>query len=717
MKSPAPRKPAAAVAMFTRIFLVISIVFPSLSFALVGHEIDVVVAPSDGTMQVRDLIRVDKASHRFEFVLNSGFSVTANQGTVRALKTSPDGLRIAYRVDVQTPTRSLELQYHGQPRFSGRRSMGGMPQGEISTDGVYLDGGSAWYPMFDGPVSSYRLVLTLPEEWSGISIGKRGEKDGRSTWTSDQPHDDLYLIAGRFTRHAQTHGDITVSVWLLEDDPVIAERYMKLSADYLDHYEALIGRYPYAKFAVVENRWQTGYGMPSFTLLGSRVLRLPFIPYTSLPHEILHNWWGNGVWIDHAAGNWSEGLTAYLADHWMQERRGEGSSYRLKALQRYSNFAADGEDSALIDFVSRHGDASQSVGYSKSLMLFHDLRMALGDPGFVDALRRLWNRHRFEAVGFEQVVQTLTEGHPELAGRSAQWLHRTGAPRISLGAVSVDEDGDGYRLDLSLLQQSPLFQVDVPVAITLDGEATARRHVVRLEQAQAHATYRFPKRPVRIDVDPEYDVLRYLDPSEQPPALNRLFGAPALLVLPADVPGKQHGAWQQLASDWQQRYRQMDVISDNDLRDFPKHRNVLVAGWSNRWRDAAAAALERHDQALQVDAVTIEGVDYPSTSHSSVLVNTDADGTSVGFVGAATPEAVAAMARKLPHYGSYGRLLFDAASGRNLVKTTLTSEHAVLSRQLTKEFVPLQLADRAPLTAKAVLNVNERQAGNLAPRR
>ena len=80
--------------------------------------------------------------------------------------------------------------------------------------------------------------------------------------------------------------------------------------------------------------------MPSFTLLGSQVLRLPFIPYTSLPHEILHNWWGNGVWIDYDGGNWSEGLTAYLSDHLMKELRGEASDYRRKALQRYGDFAA-----------------------------------------------------------------------------------------------------------------------------------------------------------------------------------------------------------------------------------------------------------------------------------------------------------------------------------------------------------------------------------------
>ena len=32
--------------------------------------------------------------------------------------------------------------------------------------------------------------------------------------------------------------------------------------------------------------------MPSYTLLGQTVLRLPFMVKTSLGHEIAHNWWG-----------------------------------------------------------------------------------------------------------------------------------------------------------------------------------------------------------------------------------------------------------------------------------------------------------------------------------------------------------------------------------------------------------------------------------------
>ena len=72
----------------------------------------------------------------------------------------------------------------------------------------------------------------------------------------------------------------------------------------------------------MENFWETGYGMPSFTLLGPQVIRFPFILTSSYPHEILHNWWGNSVFVDYPTGNWCEGLTAYMADHLMKEQVG-----------------------------------------------------------------------------------------------------------------------------------------------------------------------------------------------------------------------------------------------------------------------------------------------------------------------------------------------------------------------------------------------------------
>jgi len=672
------------------------------SNANLAHDMSVELLPASRTIAVQDTIRFDDDSTMFEFVLNAGLSPDSPSGTLETIASSDDGLRIAYRVTLKTPGRVLKLHYRGQPLFSQRRLHGGMPQGELSPEGVYLDRASAWYPLFGDSFDAVSMSVKLPDRWQSISIGRRTEYRDRVSWSTTTPHDDLYLIAGPFTRHTRSHGEIDLSIYLLDDDPKLAAHYLDLMSGYIDHYSHLIGDYPYAKFAVVENRWQTGFGMPSFTLLGSRVMRLPFIPYTSLPHEIVHNWLGNGIWIDYDRGNWSEGLTAYLADHWMKERRGKGEQYRLKALQRYSNFAADGRDRPLLEFVSRHGDASQSIGYSKSLMLFHMLRRAQGDAEFTAGLQRLWREHRYSRIGFRQTIDTVAGQDTELATRLQPWLERAGAPRLRLEQVAVIRSNGGYRLALTLSQdQDPPFVFNLPVAVTLEGEESARIIQLRMDSVRQRFEIDIPQRPLRVDVDPAYDVLRYLDPSEQPPALNRLFGGDTLLVLPGNAPREMQDAWQALARQWQARYPGLQTVSDAeaDAGDPDPQVNRIVLGWDNRLFDLAADRFTRDDQELKSGEAIIGGRSYPAETVSVVLVANDAAGLSTGFVGADSPQAVQTLARKLTHYGSYGRLLFDADTGTNQLKDSLSSPHSHLSRQLGESAVPLRLKPRSALAA------------------
>ena len=143
--------------------------------------------------------------------------------------------------------------------------------------------------------------------------------------------------------------------------------------------------------------------MPSYTLLGPQVIRFPFILTSSYPHEILHNWWGNSVFVDYATGNWCEGLTAYMADHLIQEQRGQGEEYRRDTLQKYRSYVKDGRDFPLTEFRSRHSAATEAVGYGKTLMLFHMLRQRLGDDGFRQWAARFYRENRGKQASFSDI--------------------------------------------------------------------------------------------------------------------------------------------------------------------------------------------------------------------------------------------------------------------------------------------------------------------------
>ena len=306
----------------------------------------------------------------FTGINGSSVELDDSRHAVRYRVTLPDGdtsVRIEYAGAINFALGDLKEQY-----TRGFRSTAGI----IGNEGVYLAGSSLWYPYFSNDLVTFRLTSNVPTGWHLISQGNgsSGGDSGTTQWDSAGPVDEIYLVGGPLVRYAEAAGAVSAEVFLHEADDALARKYLTATAQYLEMYRNLIGPYPYTKFALVENFWETGYGMPSFTLLGPQIIRFPFILASSYPHEILHNWWGNSVFVDYASGNWCEGLTAYMADHLMQEQRGLGADYRRDTLKKYRDFVNESRDFPLTEFRSRHSAATEAVGYGKVLMGFHMLR-------------------------------------------------------------------------------------------------------------------------------------------------------------------------------------------------------------------------------------------------------------------------------------------------------------------------------------------------------
>jgi aminopeptidase N len=169
--------------------------------------------------------------------------------------------------------------------------------------------------------------------------------------------------------------------------------------------------------------------MPSLTYLGRQVIRLPFIRATSLGHEVLHNWWGNGVYPDWQSGNWSEGLTTFLADYAYKEDESEDAAREMR-IGWLRDYAAvpPGEDFALKDFTSRHHGIASIIGYNKAAMVFLMLRDRIGREAFERGLRLLWERRQFQTASWADLEAAFSEA----AGQSQkeffrQWVQRAGA--------------------------------------------------------------------------------------------------------------------------------------------------------------------------------------------------------------------------------------------------------------------------------------------------
>ena len=675
----------------------------------IHHELSVTLQPAMGTLTVTDEIFIpteQRTTIRF-FLLHEELQIqSVSSGVIvreegRSPRAADFGLpenrfrlpevpgvklyRIEFTKDQESSNR-FTITYHGTIRHPLKqmaeeyeRAFSETP-GIISQEGVYLAGSSYWIPWFNPELITFNLTIELPKGWDAVSQGKRSlheQQDNRqlTRWECPHPMEEVYLIAAPFHEYQKQVGAVTVYAFLRTPDESLANKYLETTGQYLEMYRHLIGTFPYNKFALVENFWETGYGMPSFTLLGPRIIRFPFILHSSYPHELLHNWWGNGVFVDYEQGNWCEGLTAYMADHLIKEQRGQGAEYRRSTLQKFTDYVNPSIDFPLVQFRNRYSAASEAIGYGKTLMMFHMLRRQVGDETFVKAFQRFYRENKFRRASFHDIQKAFEA----VSGQSFvdffnQWTQRTGAPQLNIEHLQLHQNNQKFELELTLkqTQQEAPFVLDVPIAITLEETPSVAWQTLHLTQREQTFRLIFERRPLRVDVDPQFDVFRRLDRNEIPPALSQAFGATrVLIVLPSQAPVHLKSAYEKLAQTWTgEKSDKIRVATDAEIQQLPVDRAVWIFGWKNKFLSRLQNGLKDYDVAIQANGVRLGNSRVPAENHSVVVATRHPDNPSTVMVWLATrnPNAWKGLARKLPHYGKYSYLAFEGDEPSNVVK-------------------------------------------------
>ena len=658
----------------------------------ISHNLQVKLFPEEHRLSVKDTITITipaTSRHEFNFLLHRGLGPESTTPGVTISKEA-DGhektLFDSFKVMLPPGLRTFTLQYQGSiyhpvEAFGKEQARGfSLTPGIISDDVVYLSGSSYWYPVFDSKLISFSLEVELPHPWDAVSQGERTEhlKNENKTfakWESPEPQDEIFLIASRFTEYIRHSGKVTAMAFLRTPDEGLANKYLEATSRYIGMYSELVGPYPYKKFALVENFWETGLGMPSFTLLGPTVIRLPFIINSSYPHEILHNWWGNSVFPDYNSGNWSEGLTAYLSDHLIREQQAGSAEYRQTTLQKYADYVLSGRDFPLTEFRSRHSSPSEAIGYGKSLMLFHMLRQDLGDKTFTTGLQDFYQKNKFGFASFNDLQKSFERvSQKNLGNEFNQWVRRKGAPKIKLVSTNIEKEKDGFSLSLGIeqFQAEDTYLLQIPVAVTMEGQARAWQTVVKMDKKHIDLHFHLPSRPLRVDIDPEFDLFRRLDPGETPPAISQALGAKKMLVV---LPSNAELAMLRVYREFSQVLEmfgpdEVEVRLDKEIKRLPSDRAITVLGWENLFLNEVISTLAGYDVKVGLKDLRIGKTDIPMENHSVVLTGRNPDNKEMAmmFIGTGLAEALPGLVRKLPHYHKYSYLAFEGAEPANIAK-------------------------------------------------
>lgn len=568
---------------------------------------------------------------------------------------------------VEAPGNEVTVRYHGtlfdppQPSGHLRFVAGDLTGGTIGPEGVYLDSGSGWYPdpTPDLGLAVFDLDVRLPAPLVAVSQGRLVARDGgRSQWQATRPADGLAVVAGPYHVYRRQVDGIDVSAYWLRDDPATAAPFLDAAVGYLHHFSELLGPYPYPRFDIVENFFSSGYGLPGFTLLGPGVIargREALRP-GYLDHEVAHNWWGNGVFVDPADGNWCEGLTSYCANYLATEA--EGPAAAIRARRRWSQrYAIDVDPAAeypVRRFRFKTTRMDDAIGYAKAAALFHQVRRRLGDDRFFAALRAFAAEHMGKRAGWDDLRRAFeAAGGEPLTPLFRPWLEEIGGPRLTAHPVRVDRDGDAWRLRGAIAQEGPVFPVDLDLRVeTIGGAAVEQR--LRLTGKKTPFDLRLDHRPERLLLDPDHHLFRHLTAPEVAPCLDAVLGRPPVsyVVAADDWPVYRHLA-EMAQGEHGGEILPLDQVTAQTAG------NLLFLG---RAVNAVVAAGMGPPTTLDIgeDGVSLTG--HPGDAATSVLATWPRPGMPGRFVSLywGASEAATARADYLFYYGSDSAIAFQA---------------------------------------------------------
>jgi hypothetical protein len=553
--------------------------------------------------------------------------------------------------------------------------------GHIGSAGIYLSGESGWYPDVPDSLSTYHLRVALQEGWTAVTQAKPQSTIACPTevcrdagwmvteWATTLPAEALTLAANRFvskTRNwrAKNGQSIEIATHFLAGNAELADEYLDAAARYLDAYIPLLGPYPFERFAVVENFFASGLGMPSFTLLGSGVIKRHYVQPYALGHEIVHSWIGNAVFNRTDRGNWVEGLTTYLANYYWYELIGDPSQaleQRRLFLRGYNLHVPPERDYPVGQFVQKRDERDNAIGYQKAAMVFHLLRQEIGEEAFWSALKQLVARYSGRHAEWTDIEQLVSEtSGKDLRWFFTQWVEQGGAPFLSItDAIGHPGTQNGsFQLDVGILQTGRPFRAIVGVAV---GTEDGRGHMIpfQINEAMETLSIQLPLRPLTVTLDPEAMLLRRIPRASLPPVLNHYVTDGRRTVLRAfvDPPGTAHPFRDLLGRIKAQNERQPDhertLVADDLL--FPKEGSVLVLG-GPEFQASLRPMVAAHcgDRvALNNQRVVIDGKAYEGAG-TALLVSchrADRPGSVLSLLYAATPDAASAVARLLFFYG------------------------------------------------------------------
>lgn len=659
--------------------------------AFISHNLslDINVENQQANFEDRGLMRVKKGANLFYLSPNTkikkfvvgGFEEpykTVNSSVlsqlnpdlaakISVLDPPEDALWVIFRQS--TPKRAeFSISYGSEfkadvsdVKFSNQ-NVGNEITATILDKGAYFSPSAYYYPRGNDGLMDFSVTATIPDGWESIADGNRiarepGDSLNIQSWNNPYQSDGLMFMAAPFVVKRAIAGVTDVYCYFFEEDTSLFETYLPATVEYINMYTQMIGPYPYERFTVAENFFPTGYGMPAWTLLGQQVIRLPFIVMTSLGHEVLHNWWGNSIYVDYEKGNWCEGLTVYGADYRYKLKQSpeSGRDYRKDILKQYKSYVRAENEFPVREFSARHNAESRTIGYNKTMMIFHMIENEIGKKAFFQAWRDIYADNKGKKVSWEKWMQAfeVSSGDTlDLDHYIPQWVDRVGAAQISVELLASEKLPGKTHLKFAINQpEKNIYRLHVPIKFTgVEDQDT----VVVADSARTTVDLTINGNVTAFELDPDYNIFRHLYPQEVEPIVAAAMGAEEKHFIYYSP--EEQGALKLFG----------DNLTEGNITPRGPEESVNL-GLEGTY---AIIALNPHKLSsdltgrVEVNETTIiiNGNEYPRGGHTFILSAVEEEiAAKMLIVISDDLESLPRVGQLIPHYGKYSYLVFNGS--------------------------------------------------------
>jgi aminopeptidase N len=342
--------------------------------------------------------------------------------------------RTASKLRIKAPlannqTFTLETVYEGSPQQVPTKALGGLTAGWITYPSGSVtvcepDLAHTWFPCNDHPLNkaTFDFEVDVPAGYRAIANGtEQPATNGGQTfiWHMDKPIQTcMALVAiGKYATSDQIGPEkLPIRNYFPATEETTYTKALSHDPAFLQFLESRLGPYPFSSYGTIElpsqiasvNRVMSGSALETVTV---PVFSADAATEANLIHEMCHQWmgdcvsisnWGDDIW-------WVEGFATYA--EYMRFELTIGKPAYDQAIQTLYGQLRDGAWS-MPGHLSAENMFS-SAAYQSGCMVFHALRLKLGDESFFKTIRKFIDDHRYGNGSTEALIKTASEAAGE----------------------------------------------------------------------------------------------------------------------------------------------------------------------------------------------------------------------------------------------------------------------------------------------------------------